>query len=108
MCARGACVAQVESPEDSARRVVAEALAQPPGAALALLAHNGPAGLGSAAHSICGVDFLPQEVRAGLCGPPSDRHHSATAHLDVGAAAGASVVVNRGGRLCNAAVVATA
>ena len=55
----------MESPEDSARRVVAAALAQPPGAALVLLAHNGPAGLGSAAHSICGVDFLPQEVRVG-------------------------------------------
>lgn len=63
-CASGTCMAQVESPEDSARQVVAEALAQPPGALLVLVAHNGPAGLGSAQHSICGVDFLPQEVRA--------------------------------------------
>ncbi|KAK9826782.1 hypothetical protein WJX81_008513 [Elliptochloris bilobata] len=51
----------VQSPEESARRIVAEALLQPPGAPIVLVAHNGPAGLGSAQHNICGVDFSPNE-----------------------------------------------
>ncbi|KAK9828490.1 hypothetical protein WJX72_000284 [[Myrmecia] bisecta] len=51
----------ISSVHDSAKYIAARALEQPPDHALVLLAHNGPAGLGSQRHDICGVDWLGQK-----------------------------------------------
>lgn len=46
---------------DSAQRVMGVINSQvPPGNALILLGHNGPAGLGDKRHNICGVDWVKE------------------------------------------------
>jgi uncharacterized protein (TIGR04168 family) len=47
----------VASFEESAEKIVASSLQAPQQHSLVLLAHNGPRGLGSKRHDICGVDW---------------------------------------------------
>ena len=52
----------VESTEESAQRIVDEALSQPPELPLIIVGHNGPTGLGATRNAPCGVDWqLPEE-----------------------------------------------
>ncbi|GLI59666.1 hypothetical protein VaNZ11_001605 [Volvox africanus] len=57
----------VTSMEESAQRIVQVALSAPAHHPLIVVGHNGPAGLGSRAFDICGVDWEP---RAGDHGDP--------------------------------------
>ncbi|GLC33778.1 hypothetical protein PLESTB_000114800 [Pleodorina starrii] len=57
----------VTSMEESAARIVQVAESAPPHHALVVMGHNGPAGLGSRAFDICGVDW---ESKAGDHGDP--------------------------------------
>ena len=53
----------------SADRITQAVAAQPPSHVVIVAAHNGPTGLGTQQHAICGADFL---ARGGaLCSGPS-------------------------------------
>ena len=44
----------------SADRIAEAVLSQPQGNTVIVAAHNGPSGLGSCHHDICGADFRPK------------------------------------------------
>jgi uncharacterized protein (TIGR04168 family) len=49
----------VRTSAESVRRICDAASAAPKADVVVMVGHNGPAGLGTAAHDICGVDFRP-------------------------------------------------
>jgi uncharacterized protein (TIGR04168 family) len=50
----------VHTSAESAQRICDAASAAPKEDVVVMVGHNGPAGLGTVAHSICGVDFRPE------------------------------------------------
>jgi len=50
----------VRNLKESAEKITAAALQAPPEHSLVFLAHNGPAGLGSQSHDICGKDWIQE------------------------------------------------
>ncbi|CAL8468258.1 g7797 [Coccomyxa elongata] len=58
---------QVDGFDTSAERIAAAVTSQPPDSVVIVAAHNGPSGLGTLHHNICGADFRP---KAGDHGDP--------------------------------------
>ena len=50
----------VHSMQDSADRIYSSVSNVPPEDTLVMMAHNGPSGVGSECHSICGKDWSPK------------------------------------------------
>ena len=55
-------VRQVDGFEVSAERIAAAVKSQPSDNVVIVAAHNGPFGLGSLHHNICGADFKPKKA----------------------------------------------
>ena len=68
-------VVQVYGFSDSAYRIAQAVKTQPQENTVIVAAHNGPSGLGSSHHDICGADFKPKAGAASISSNVIGIHH---------------------------------